>query len=174
MRDTWVRSLGWEDPLEKGKATTPVLRPGDFPGLYSPWGRKGSDTTERLSSARAPMLVGPELPCSPRDALPSPGPCPPLSPSGFPGTDSQERWRGADSPGLRTTLFPCPSPTEGHRTDIQRTLWPQPAQRYTLRHTVSPRQDSHLSSVIYTPQLPKKAKQDQQKKLLPSTRQAIP
>ena len=22
MRETWVRSLGWEDPLEKGKATT--------------------------------------------------------------------------------------------------------------------------------------------------------
>ena len=21
MRDTWVQSLGWEDPLEKGKAT---------------------------------------------------------------------------------------------------------------------------------------------------------
>ena len=21
MRDTWVRSLGWEEPLEKGKAT---------------------------------------------------------------------------------------------------------------------------------------------------------
>jgi len=21
MRDTWVRSMGWEDPLEKGKAT---------------------------------------------------------------------------------------------------------------------------------------------------------
>ena len=21
MRNTWVRSLGWEDPLEKGKAT---------------------------------------------------------------------------------------------------------------------------------------------------------
>ena len=21
MRETWVRSLGWEDPLEKGKAT---------------------------------------------------------------------------------------------------------------------------------------------------------
>ena len=27
MRETWVRSLGWEDPLEKGKATTPVLWP---------------------------------------------------------------------------------------------------------------------------------------------------
>ena len=21
MRETWIRSLGWEDPLEKGKAT---------------------------------------------------------------------------------------------------------------------------------------------------------
>ena len=25
MRETWVGSLDWEDPLEKGKATTPVL-----------------------------------------------------------------------------------------------------------------------------------------------------
>ena len=23
MQETWVRSLGWEDPLEKGKATHP-------------------------------------------------------------------------------------------------------------------------------------------------------
>ena len=23
MRETWVQSLGWEDPLEKGKATHP-------------------------------------------------------------------------------------------------------------------------------------------------------
>ena len=23
VRETWVRSLGWEDPLEKGKATHP-------------------------------------------------------------------------------------------------------------------------------------------------------
>ena len=46
MRETWVRSLGWEDPLEKGKA--PVFWPGEFHGLYSPWGRKESDTTERL------------------------------------------------------------------------------------------------------------------------------
>ena len=29
-----------EDPLEKGKATTPVFWPGEFHGLYSPWGRK--------------------------------------------------------------------------------------------------------------------------------------
>ena len=28
---------------------TPVFWPGEFHGLYSPWGRKQSDTTERLS-----------------------------------------------------------------------------------------------------------------------------
>ena len=49
MWETWVRSLGWEDPLEKGKATSPVFWPGKFHGLYSPWGRKESNTSERLS-----------------------------------------------------------------------------------------------------------------------------
>uniref|UniRef100_A0A8B9Y8T5 Uncharacterized protein n=1 Tax=Bos mutus grunniens TaxID=30521 RepID=A0A8B9Y8T5_BOSMU len=47
MRETWVPSLGWEDPLEKGKA--PVFWPGESHGLYSPWGHKESDTTEPLS-----------------------------------------------------------------------------------------------------------------------------
>ena len=49
MRETWVRSLGWEDPLEKGTDITPVFWPGEFHGLYSPWGHKESDTTEQLS-----------------------------------------------------------------------------------------------------------------------------
>ena len=49
MWETWVQSLGWEDPLEKGKAPTPVFWPGEFHGLYSPWGRKELDTTEQLS-----------------------------------------------------------------------------------------------------------------------------
>ena len=50
MRKTWVRSLGWEDPLEKGKKLpTPVFWPGESHGLYSPWGHKESDTTDRLS-----------------------------------------------------------------------------------------------------------------------------
>ena len=31
MQETWVRPLGWEDPLEKG--TTPALWPGEFHGL---------------------------------------------------------------------------------------------------------------------------------------------
>ena len=54
VRETRVRSLGWEDPLEKEVATL-VLLPGKFHGLrslvgYSPWGRKESDTTERTHS----------------------------------------------------------------------------------------------------------------------------
>ena len=29
MQETWVRFLGWEDPLEEGMATTPVSLPGE-------------------------------------------------------------------------------------------------------------------------------------------------
>ena len=36
MRETWVRSLGWEDALEKETATTLVFWPEEFQGLYSP------------------------------------------------------------------------------------------------------------------------------------------
>ena len=54
VRETWVRSLGWEHPLEKGTAPTPVFRPGKFHGQrslagYSPRGHKESDMTEVLS-----------------------------------------------------------------------------------------------------------------------------
>ena len=40
-----VGDLGWEDPLEKGKATHSSI-------LYSPWAPKELDTTERLSLFR--------------------------------------------------------------------------------------------------------------------------
>ena len=55
MLETRVRSLGWEDPLEKEMATTPILLPGEPHGGrslvgYSPWGRKESDMTEQLHS----------------------------------------------------------------------------------------------------------------------------
>ena len=39
--DPWVGKI----PLEKGTATTPVFWPGEFHGLYSPWGHKESDVT---------------------------------------------------------------------------------------------------------------------------------
>ena len=51
--ETQVQSLGWEDSLEEGTATTPVSLPGESHGQrslvgYSPWGRKESDMTEQL------------------------------------------------------------------------------------------------------------------------------
>ena len=51
MQETWVPSLGQEDPLEEGMATHPVFLPGKSHGerslvSYSPWGHKESDTTE--------------------------------------------------------------------------------------------------------------------------------
>ena len=49
MQETWVRSLGWEDPWRRERLSTPVFWPGEFHGLYSPWGLKESDITEWLS-----------------------------------------------------------------------------------------------------------------------------
>ena len=51
MQETQVQSLGQEDPLEEGMATTSMFLPREFHGLwslvgYSPWGGKESDTTE--------------------------------------------------------------------------------------------------------------------------------
>ena len=49
-QETWVRSLGREDSLEKAWHPTPVFLPGEFHGQrrlvvgYSPWGLKESDT----------------------------------------------------------------------------------------------------------------------------------
>ena len=43
--DPWIGKIPWR----KEWLPTPVFWPGDFHGLYSPWGRKESDTTKRLS-----------------------------------------------------------------------------------------------------------------------------
>ena len=47
MRETWVLSLGREDPLEKEMATNSFHGWRSLVG-YSPWGRKESDMTEQL------------------------------------------------------------------------------------------------------------------------------
>ena len=49
MRETWVRSQSWEDPLEKGTATHSSVLGWRIPRLYSPWGHKEPDMTEQLS-----------------------------------------------------------------------------------------------------------------------------
>ena len=51
VQETWVQSLGQEDPLKKRMATTPVFLPGELHGqrslvCCSPWGCKESDMTE--------------------------------------------------------------------------------------------------------------------------------
>ena len=38
MRETWVRSLGWEDPLEEAWQPTPVFLPGESPWTEEPGG----------------------------------------------------------------------------------------------------------------------------------------
>ena len=54
MWETWVWSLGWEDPLEERMA---VFLPGESPRQrrvvgYSPWGHKEPDTTEWPSTQK--------------------------------------------------------------------------------------------------------------------------
>ena len=54
MRETWVRSLGWEDSLEKEMATHSNTLAQKIPWMeepgagYCPWGHKELDTTEQL------------------------------------------------------------------------------------------------------------------------------
>jgi len=38
MQETWVQSLGWEDPLEEGMATIPIFLPGESPWTEKPGG----------------------------------------------------------------------------------------------------------------------------------------
>ena len=49
MQKTWVQSLGWEDPLEKGKATHSSVLAWRIPRTLSVHGVTESDTAEQLS-----------------------------------------------------------------------------------------------------------------------------
>ena len=54
MRETWVLSLGCEDPLEEGMVTHSSILAWRIPkdrGACGLWGCKESDMTERLSTA---------------------------------------------------------------------------------------------------------------------------
>ena len=54
--ETWVQSLGWEDPLEKGMATLSSILAWRIPMDRGAWpaavhgGRKESDVTDQLST----------------------------------------------------------------------------------------------------------------------------
>ena len=52
MQETWVQSLGLEDPLEKEWLLTPIFLPGESHGQsslagYSPRGHREANITER-------------------------------------------------------------------------------------------------------------------------------
>ena len=48
MWESWVQSLGWEDPLEKGTATFSSILAWRIPWTI-PWGHKELDMSEQLS-----------------------------------------------------------------------------------------------------------------------------
>ena len=53
MQETWVQTLGWEDPLEKEMGTHSSTLTWKIPWIkslvgYSPWGREELDMTEQL------------------------------------------------------------------------------------------------------------------------------
>ena len=52
LQETWVHSLGWEDPLEKGIATHSSILAWEIPWTeepagHSPWDRKDPDKRKR-------------------------------------------------------------------------------------------------------------------------------
>ena len=57
MQETWVQSLGWEDPLEKGMETHSSILAWRIPMDRGAWQAtvhavaKESDTTERLNNS---------------------------------------------------------------------------------------------------------------------------
>ena len=44
MRETWVQSLGWEDPLEKGKATHSSILAWRIPWTEEPGGLQSMES----------------------------------------------------------------------------------------------------------------------------------
>ena len=49
MQEPWFDSWVGKIPWGRDGLPTPVFWPGEFLELYSPWGDKELDTTERLS-----------------------------------------------------------------------------------------------------------------------------
>ena len=60
MWETWVRSLGWEDPLEEGMATHSSILAWRIPWIEEPGGLQSMESTEWLSTAQHQLFKGPE------------------------------------------------------------------------------------------------------------------
>ena len=60
MKETWVQSLGWEDPMERGIVTHSVLLPEKFHGqrsLTGSWSCKELNMTEHTEQGLRSSLV---------------------------------------------------------------------------------------------------------------------
>ena len=56
MWETWVGKI----PQRRERLPTPIFWPGEFHGLYRPWGRKELDMTEQLALSLFTFSVRPE------------------------------------------------------------------------------------------------------------------
>ena len=85
MQETWVRSLGWEDPLEKERATNSSTLAWKIPWteehgrLHSPWGRKGHDFTSLSLLLLLSRFSCVQLCVTPIDGSPQGSPVPGIS-----------------------------------------------------------------------------------------------
>ena len=57
MWETWIWSLGWEDPWRRERLPTPVFWPGEFHALSSPWGHRVGHNWETFTSFTSLLLV---------------------------------------------------------------------------------------------------------------------
>ena len=136
MQETWVRSLGREDPLEWARKPIPVFWPGESHDQrslagYSPWGHKESDTTEQLTLSFFHSLRNAKVPIP----LPTPKPSDSLRPPSrwLPWS----HWKSGSSPLLSLVLSstlqppvllqwlwlpPCPDRQGGFASCICRLL----------------------------------------------------
>ena len=74
----WVRRI----PRRREWLPTPVFWPGEYHGLYSPWGRKELDTTERLSlHLMSPLELFPAATAAARSLQSCPTLCDPIDSS---------------------------------------------------------------------------------------------
>ena len=102
VRETWVRSLGWEDPLEEGEATHPVSWPGEFHAMYSHAKSQTWLSDFHLHYAYWALSFFTSLPLSQRPDRQKP----------FPETRGMGRSWGGGAEAWRWPTMPLPSGSE--------------------------------------------------------------
>ena len=58
MQETWVRSLGWEDPLEKGMATHSRILAWEIPWTEEPGGPQSMGSSQPRDRTQVSCIAG--------------------------------------------------------------------------------------------------------------------